>query len=139
MSESQKPIVVLFDIKYETFLCVLAFLYTGECKLTNNNVFEVLRAGDMYVLKSLVELCESYLKRIISMETVLDVLLAAFTFSLRNLLEECILYIHGCAEKIDKEELDRKIRDGTAYEDYATFLIRNDKEILQNGVQTAMF
>lgn len=64
--------IVLHDIESQIFSVLLNFIYSGEIEIDENNVHELLIAGDMFQLTEMVEFCCDYLSKGLNEQSVLE-------------------------------------------------------------------
>uniref|UniRef100_A0A914Q852 BTB domain-containing protein n=1 Tax=Panagrolaimus davidi TaxID=227884 RepID=A0A914Q852_9BILA len=50
--------------KFDDFKELLTFFYSGECNLTNQNIFTILDMAEFYQIEDLKEICAEYLSKI---------------------------------------------------------------------------
>jgi kelch-like protein 24/35 len=77
MRESHHHTVAIPNLSPEVFRCVLEYLYTSQCSLTHETIFELYRAADQYVLQELKEACEEFINQELTVDTVAEILLEA--------------------------------------------------------------
>uniref|UniRef100_A0A914Q7D3 BTB domain-containing protein n=1 Tax=Panagrolaimus davidi TaxID=227884 RepID=A0A914Q7D3_9BILA len=53
--------------KFDDFKELLSFIYSGKCKITNENIFTILDMSEFYQIEDLKELCEEYLSKILEL------------------------------------------------------------------------
>ena len=61
--EAKRERIVIQSLDGETLAGLLDFIYTGEIRVTNENVQDLLIAGDMIELSEVVEICTEHLVR----------------------------------------------------------------------------
>ena len=61
--EAKRERIVIQSLDGTTLSSLLDFMYTGKIRVTNENVQELLIAGDMIELQEVVELCTNHLVR----------------------------------------------------------------------------
>uniref|UniRef100_A0A914PYU8 BTB domain-containing protein n=1 Tax=Panagrolaimus davidi TaxID=227884 RepID=A0A914PYU8_9BILA len=49
--------------KFDDFKKLLTFIYSGECNLTDENIFTILDMSEFYQIEDLKELCDEYLSK----------------------------------------------------------------------------
>ena len=81
------------DMTYETFMAILAFIYTGGVTITHENVFELLEASHLFCLEELSKRLDKYLTESITDDTAIEILIASKAFSLDVLAEKCIAHV----------------------------------------------
>lgn len=70
--ENNLDSIQLHDIDPPIFSSLLNYIYSGQIDLDENNVHELLLAGDMFELKEIVEFCCHYLSISLDEKTVLE-------------------------------------------------------------------
>ena len=70
--ENNLDSIELHDIEPEIFSALLNYIYSGQIDLDENNVHELLLAGDMFELKEIVEFCCHYLSISLDEKNVLE-------------------------------------------------------------------
>ena len=92
-SESTIPIP---DVRYEVFLCVLSFLYTGKPREDIDEMaVEVLGVANLYNIEPLKRICAELITRSICVENVASILQAATTTRHRHRTRERSRPIQG--------------------------------------------
>ncbi|XP_065069478.1 BTB/POZ domain-containing protein 19-like isoform X1 [Rhopilema esculentum] len=84
---------VIDYIQANHFHAVLEFIYTNCCsQLNKENVFDILTAANEKGLDKLVKVCEEFLLRNASIETVCEYFDVAVTFELSSLSDKLMVY-----------------------------------------------
>ncbi|KAL3846926.1 hypothetical protein ACJMK2_017867 [Sinanodonta woodiana] len=78
----------------------LRYLYSDETVFTSSNVQPVLVLAKMYNVESLIKECSKWIKRTISIGTVLKILEHAYEVKEHDLLETCLHFIFKHARQI---------------------------------------
>ncbi|XP_071941388.1 uncharacterized protein [Antedon mediterranea] len=78
--ESLNGVVNFYTIDSDSLRTVLNFLYTGSLTISNETIFKLLETADFLQIQSIIDLCVSELKKHISKETCVPLLM----FSLRS-------------------------------------------------------
>ncbi|XP_058803698.1 speckle-type POZ protein-like [Phymastichus coffea] len=114
MLENEENIVKIDDISYNTLNVLLHFIYTGECKLSEDIVIDLFKAADKYELMKLKNICEEELCRSISVNNVIALLQLADLHSAENLKKEAIelIAVQG-KDIIDRPDFDVLINFNT--------------------------
>ena len=74
------PTVPLSHTPATVFSCVVQFVYTDDCDVSEESVLELLQTADMFLLPGLTKLCGNMLSNLIHTNTVLDILHTARLF-----------------------------------------------------------
>ena len=88
MAETKNSID-LPDYEYESLLELLRFLYYDKVNLSGSNVMQVLNLATQYMVPSLVNKCTKYLRDILEVSNVFQILVAAEKFEAKELEREC--------------------------------------------------
>ena len=88
MAETKNSID-LPDYEYESLLELLRFLYYDKVNLSGSNVMQVLNLATQYMVPSLVNKCTKYLRDILVVSNVFQILVAAEKFEAKELEREC--------------------------------------------------
>lgn len=83
--ENSLKSIKLHDIEPQIFSSLLNFIYTGEIEIDENNVQELLIAGDMFQLDEMVKFCCDYLSQGLDEKNVLE------TWTIANRLQCLVL------------------------------------------------
>jgi predicted nicotinamide N-methyase len=93
MSEASKSNVELLDVKYDTFVTLLEFIYTGKAAITSENAVDLLIMSDKYFIPALAGKCEDALVRAITSSNVKGLLELAHAHSRSKLKTRCFEFI----------------------------------------------
>ena len=85
--------ITISDTSAQAFRAIIKFMYTGMCDVHHNNALELLHAAHLFCLDGLARGIESFLYQAISVETAIEILIAAHTFTLVDLEEHCVEFI----------------------------------------------
>ena len=77
----------------DDFIQFLRILYTEECDLTWENVFEILYFSKKYLVSSFTKHCARFLLQQIQLDKVLPILQQAYTFDELELKDRCLQYL----------------------------------------------
>jgi len=92
--ESTDSTIPIPDVRYEVFLCVLSFLYTGKPREDIDEMaVEVLGVANLYNIEPLKRICAELITRSICVENVASILQAADTYQVTLLRMHCINYM----------------------------------------------
>ena len=92
------------DCEYEGVLEMLRYLYSGEVKLNESNVMQVLYVANKYILPSLADECVDFLLRNVDPTNVFGVLSIAQQYEDERLVDQCWEVIDGKTEEVVKSE-----------------------------------
>ena len=95
MLESTENIVEIEDFDDETVKGMLEYIYTGGTESLQENAPELLKIGDKYQLLGLKEDCERAMKRNLSVDNAMEVLILAHTYNSTKLKTQVIKFIRG--------------------------------------------
>ena len=84
MLVGEKCILCLLSV----FSCVVTFVYTNTCEVTEEVVAELLHTADMFLLPGLTKLAGKLLARLVTPDTVIDILRTARLFNLARLEDQ---------------------------------------------------
>ena len=95
MRESTDSTIDIPDVRYEVFLCVLKFLYTGKPRDIDPDVaIEVMGAANLFSVEPLKRLCADLIARsVVSVHNVATVLQAADRYQVFQLRQHCINFM----------------------------------------------
>jgi hypothetical protein len=88
MQETRASQIELKGVSIQGLKEVIDFIYSGELKLSLNNITDVLRSVSHLQVKYALKLCEDYLVDETTIENCIDVLRIAELFSINNLKYE---------------------------------------------------
>uniref|UniRef100_A0A914P678 BTB domain-containing protein n=1 Tax=Panagrolaimus davidi TaxID=227884 RepID=A0A914P678_9BILA len=89
-----------FDIFYQ--FC--SFLYSANCKLTNENIFQIVDAAEFFGIQLLKDFCEEFLIEIFNENNIGEIYKIAETYLLSNLLKEIERYVNQNYKTLIMEE-----------------------------------
>ncbi|XP_078344856.1 BTB/POZ domain-containing protein 6-B-like [Oculina patagonica] len=116
--------VVLPDCEYEGVMEMLRYMYSGEAKLNENNVMQVLYVAKKYILPSLADECVRFLRRHLNTENVFCVLSHAQQYDEKDLEGQCWEVIDRETEGVVKSEgfatIERSLLEGVVKRDTLT-------------------
>ena len=82
MAESQNNRVELKDLEADTAEDILTFIYTGKVKkMDEENVEDIFRAADQFLLKGLKRLCELFLMSRVTLDNAIEMLALGHMYS----------------------------------------------------------
>lgn len=93
MKEKMIDKVIVKNMKMEVFREFLRFIYTGCIEVKLEMVHELLAAANHYALNCLKHVCERRLLSEMKIENVVDILLVADRYNVKDLKEEAIHFI----------------------------------------------
>ena len=102
MNEANSGKVEIKDLKADAIETMIDFLYKQEIKDCNLINTQLLLAADKYNITKLVELCYQHLKKIISQENALDILLTAELTNQEDLLNAASEFVRKNPTKLIK-------------------------------------
>uniref|UniRef100_A0A914NYD3 BTB domain-containing protein n=1 Tax=Panagrolaimus davidi TaxID=227884 RepID=A0A914NYD3_9BILA len=80
--------------KYEDFKELLTFIYSGECNITNENIFAILDMAEFYQIEHLKKLCDEYLSKMeLNLSNVLQLIETSNKYSLIQMKGEIETFI----------------------------------------------
>jgi len=88
MAETKNSIE-LPDCEYESLLELFRFMYTDEANLSGSNVMQVLYLANKYMVQSLAEKCNEYLRQNLKASNVFCILPHAQKFEDKDLEDRC--------------------------------------------------
>lgn len=94
------PEVTLRDVSAETFAAVVAYIYQDTAQVKVENLFSVLCAADLYLLKGLKRFCANLIKCHIDVDNAIPILKTARLFSLEDLEAYCVIFLARHLEKV---------------------------------------
>uniref|UniRef100_A0A914Z723 BTB domain-containing protein n=1 Tax=Panagrolaimus superbus TaxID=310955 RepID=A0A914Z723_9BILA len=90
---TKDAIIKIEDSSYDNFYEFLCFLYIGDCKLTEENVFEMVDMAEFYGVPCLKEFCDNFLSK---MEKQVETIEEMFEFADKYYLKELKESIKRC-------------------------------------------
>jgi len=91
--EFHLPVVHIHQVSPAVFSCIVSFVYTNECNISEDLISELLHTADMFLLPGLKKLCGKWMAKLIDLENVLDIVRTARLFGLARLEDLCTEYI----------------------------------------------
>eukprot|EP01121_Diplochlamys_sp_Union-15-3_P006472 TRINITY_DN16965_c0_g1_i1.p1 TRINITY_DN16965_c0_g1~~TRINITY_DN16965_c0_g1_i1.p1 ORF type:complete len:103 (+),score=4.52 TRINITY_DN16965_c0_g1_i1:3-311(+) len=89
MKESAKSLIELHNISKHAFELILEYIYTGTCNFSSDTIMELFVMSDRFILLDLKDKCSKYLERVLSDQTVNDILNVAENLHSSALVEKC--------------------------------------------------
>jgi len=106
------PVVQIQHVTPQVFSCVVYFVYTNHCEVTEEVVGELLTTADMFLLPGLTKLAGKFLARLVTPDTVMDILVTARMFSLPRLEDQCTEFLADNIEDMaENTDLHRMIAE----------------------------
>ncbi|KAJ8301171.1 hypothetical protein KUTeg_020158 [Tegillarca granosa] len=93
-------VVALHSITADIFTRVMYYIYQDYCELTEDTVYDVLCAADLYLLPGLKRQCANCISKYIDDSNVLSILMLSRLYSLQRLEDQCAEFIANNLEKI---------------------------------------
>ena len=93
LAETSGTVAITDCEREDDFIQFLRFLYTEECDLTWENVFEILYFSKKYLVSSLTKHCARFLSQQIQLDKVLPILQQAIKFDELELRDHCLQYL----------------------------------------------
>ena len=90
MRESTDSTVMIPNISPAVFQCLLEYLYTSKCDIRYDNIFELYRAADQYVLQDLKESCEEFVMQELTLDTVAPILIESDNWQVSSIKTFCM-------------------------------------------------
>ena len=92
--ESRAAEVAIEDVKHETFLLFLEYLYSDHVDVASADVaMDLFEVADRFGVERLKKICEGELVASIKIENAAQILLAADAFNAERLRERCLSYL----------------------------------------------
>jgi len=105
------PVVNIHSVSPKVFSCVVYFVYSNYCDVTEDLVMELLHTADMFLLPGLTKLAGNSLARMVNQDTVMDILRTARLFNLPRLEDKCTEFLADNIEAMaDDTDLHKIIR-----------------------------
>ena len=82
---SNPNMVAISDVNHNVMEMIIAYIYTGQVKLSRDNLVDVIAASVKLELPNLLEECLKFFRNQINFENAADVLIVAEKFSLTEL------------------------------------------------------
>jgi hypothetical protein len=93
MRDSSASEIFIPNVKYETFLEVLRYVYTGQVTVTSETAIGLLEASNFYKVEGLKAQCEYVLHLNIDLDSVCNLLEIADRFDARKLRQVCLEHL----------------------------------------------
>lgn len=101
--ESRATEVAIEDVKYETFVLFLEYMYSDHVELTTADVtMDLFQVADRFGVERLKKICEGELVASIKIDNAAQILLAADAFNAERLRERCLNYIVNNFDEVSK-------------------------------------
>ena len=126
--------IELPDTSSEGISVMLKYMYTGQVKLSLDNVHSTMNLAQKYFIEGLARECVEFMKRNLQTENVIKILRDADAFNESDLSEACLNIIDKhCSCLFKREEFANLNRDLVK-----TILQRNTLECRENEVYNAV-
>jgi len=102
--EAKRERIVIQSLDGITLASLLEFMYTGQIRVTNENVQELLIAGDMIELREVVEICTDHLVRQLEPSNALGIFRFASDHNCLLLKEAALRYVFTNFVQVSLEE-----------------------------------
>jgi len=83
--EANLTTINLNQVSPEVFSCIVFFVYTNDCEISEDLISELLHTADMCLLPGLKKLCGKWLAKVIDRDNVLEILRTSRLFHLARL------------------------------------------------------
>lgn len=93
-------VVTLYSITADVFTRVMYYIYQDFCELTEDTVYDVLCAADLYMLPGLKRQCANCISKYIDDSNVLSILMLSRLYSLPRLEDQCAEFMANNLDKI---------------------------------------
>ena len=90
----------LNQVSPEVFSCIVFFVYTNDCDISEDLISELLHTADMCLLPGLKKLCGKWLAKVIDRENVLEILRTSRLFHLARLEDLCTEFLAQNIEQV---------------------------------------
>ncbi|KAJ8683279.1 hypothetical protein QAD02_019071 [Eretmocerus hayati] len=90
--ESRDNLIKIEDFEFEVILELIRFIYTGQVHNIERIAKKLLIAADKYDIDDLKSRCETYLCRLISLHTVLDIMTLAHLYRVKDLGDKALQF-----------------------------------------------
>merc|ERR1719369_1870183 len=110
MLEANTRSVEIGDFTFEIVEAMIHFIYTGIVPKSFTKVRELLKIGEKYQVKSLVDECGKKIMPTISRSNALEIGIYAETYSAQNLVEKCAEFIFDNLDVLDSD-WDEKVKN----------------------------
>lgn len=94
-AETTQNVITLEDVGVEPFKAMLKYIYFGYVKLADlcyEAIFEILRLADRFLITLLTDSIAQYVKRIITLENVWNILELLQFIRSEQLIEACFMF-----------------------------------------------
>ena len=95
----------LNQVTPEVFSCIVLFVYTNDCDISEDLISELLHTADMFLLPGLKKLCGKWLAKLIDRENVLEILRTSRLFQLARLEALCTEFLAKNIEQVIQKDL----------------------------------
>jgi len=102
--EAKRDRIVIQSLDSPTLASLLDFMYTGEIEVTNENVQDLLIAGDMIELREVVEICTDHLVRQLEPSNAIGIFRFAADHNCMLLREAALRYVCTNFVQVSTEE-----------------------------------
>ena len=85
--------IELSGIRESIVRLLVEFMYSGEIKITNSNILELMHAAEMLQIEVVAQFCSNYLLKHISPNNCNSILEFGKLFAKQELVEKCIEFM----------------------------------------------
>jgi hypothetical protein len=101
--ESRASEVALEEVKYETFVLFLEYMYSDHVDVATADIaMDLFQVADRFGVERLKKICEGELVASIKLDNAAQILLAADAFNAEQLRERCLSYIVNNFDDVSK-------------------------------------
>uniref|UniRef100_A0A914QE73 BTB domain-containing protein n=1 Tax=Panagrolaimus davidi TaxID=227884 RepID=A0A914QE73_9BILA len=91
---SKNDAIKIETYKYDDFKELLTFIYSGECNLSNENIFTMLDVAEFYQTEDLKKLCDEYLSKLeLKLTNIFQLLETSNKYSLIQMKEKIQTFV----------------------------------------------
>ena len=97
------------QVSPEVFSCIVFFVYTNDCEISEDSISELLHTADMCLLPGLKKLCGKWLAKVIDRDNVLEILRTSRLFHLARLEDLCTEFLAQNIEQVILKEWENRL------------------------------
>jgi hypothetical protein len=128
-----KHIVEIKETSAKVFKELYYFLYTGQIKITVDNLFDIFQLADRYMLNDLQTLCRNQLQKILEPSTAIPLLLQLHSTTLVQMCDQGTPVISDTQHALSHQAVSPKSQIQMIQDELYSYILSNARSIFSNS------